>query len=115
MSDDRMTVPHIWNDEIEPGERWSMEIEHDCMAPDAQFTVTIYAEHRELAQDGSNNINKTLVVAAPAHAREMAAALLHYADEAAKENERRAAWKRDALESPTPAEMDRDKFEQTLP
>jgi hypothetical protein len=82
-----MPIPKKWacqsGDEV-----CTVEIEDDRMATDEPIVVTLYTEH----YDGTDD-HATLCCATPEQAREMAAALIHYADAAERRNRADSAAK----------------------
>lgn len=81
-------VPHEWTNEYrgesEPGEVWTLEVEHDLMKDGHPFVVTVVAR-----QDDDEGHADTCICLCPQKAREVATALLVYAHLAEQENERR--------------------------
>lgn len=80
-------VTKAWLGEADDGEEWAVEIEHDCMRDGSPVAVTIMTKYREDAEAAEVD---TFVEITPEGAREMALALLFYADAADRENRRRA-------------------------
>lgn len=84
----RPIVPCEWENEyhgeFDPGESWTLKVEHDRMADGKPYVVTVEAvQGDEIEQVG------LLICLSPGKAREVAAALLVYAHLAEQANDRR--------------------------
>lgn len=75
-------IPTRWANK-QGSDEWHMEIEHDRFSTDEPFVVSIWLEG-----DSDGETWDALATATPAQAREMAAALVHYADEAERADKR---------------------------
>lgn len=81
-------VPAEWHNEYlgesDPGEVWTLKVEHDCITIGHPFVVTIDAKQDLDSGDGGN----VLICLSPKTAREVATALLVYARFADQSNAR---------------------------
>lgn len=80
-------VPNRW--ESTAGEdEWRVEIEADCFADDEPFVVSVWIEGEEGVDGPSERSFQALATPTPEQAREMAAALVLYADLADDANQK---------------------------